>query len=31
MAEAAVPRRVFAAILSMINALRGPPPSGALA
>ena len=27
MAEAAVPRRVFAAILSMINALRGPPPS----
>ena len=31
MAEAAVPQRVFAAILSMINALRGPPPSGALA
>jgi len=31
MAEAAVQRRVFAAILSMINALRGPPPSGALA
>ena len=31
MAEAAIPRRVFAAILTMIYALRGPPRSGALA
>ncbi len=29
MAEVAIPRRVFAAILTMINALRGPPRSGA--
>ena len=31
MAEAAIQRRVFATILTMINALRGPPRSGALA
>jgi hypothetical protein len=31
MAEAAIRRRVFATILTMINALRGPPRSGALA
>jgi hypothetical protein len=31
MAEVAIPRRVFATILTMINALRGPPRSGALA
>ena len=30
MAEVAVPRRVFAAILTMINALLGPPPSEVL-
>ena len=29
MAEVAIPRQVFAAILTMINALRGPPRSGA--
>ena len=29
MAEVAIPRRVFAAILTIINALRGPPRSGA--
>ncbi len=29
MAEVAIPRRVFAAILTMMNALRGPPRSGA--
>ncbi len=31
MAEVAIPRRVFAAILTLINALRGQPRSGALA
>jgi hypothetical protein len=31
MAEAAIWRRVFATILTMINALRGPPRSGVLA
>ncbi len=30
-AEVAIPRRLFATILTMINALRGPPRSGALA
>ncbi len=29
MAEVAIPRRVFAVILTMINALRGPPSQGA--
>ena len=29
MAEVAIPRRVFATILTMINAPRGPPRSGA--
>ena len=27
MAEVAIPRRVFATIVTMINALRGPPPA----
>ncbi len=31
MAKVAIPRRVFAAILTLINALRGQPRSGALA
>ncbi len=29
MAEVVIPRRIFAAILTMINALRGPPSQGA--